>query len=83
MTFTARALSQVVSPERSGQSSPGGIWTEHGGCEKRGVEISCEMSSRLSHGLECDDNMSNAGHRVRVLPVDSEVVILPEDVEFI
>ena len=35
------------------------------------------------HGLECDDDMGNAGHRVRGLSVDSEVVVLPKDIRLI
>jgi hypothetical protein len=37
----------------------------------------------LGNGLEGDDNMSDAGHGVRGLPVDGEIVVLPEDIGFI
>ena len=34
------------------------------------------------NGLECDDDMSDAGHRVRGLSIGSEVVVFPEDIWF-
>ena len=37
----------------------------------------------LGYALECDDDMSDAGHRVCGLSVDSEVLILPEDIRFV
>lgn len=35
------------------------------------------------NALECDDDMSDAGHRICVLSVNSEVVVLPEDLRFV
>jgi hypothetical protein len=37
----------------------------------------------LQNALECDDDMSDAGHRVCGLSVDSEILVLPEDIGFI
>lgn len=34
-------------------------------------------------GLECDDDMSDAGHRVYGLSISREVVVFPEDICFI
>ena len=42
-----------------------------------------ERGGGLGNGLECDDNMSDAGHGVRGLPVDGEIVVIPEDVGFV
>ena len=45
-----------------------------------------QLGERRIHwrnALECDDDMSDAGHRVCGLSVDSEVLVLPEDVGFI
>lgn len=41
------------------------------------------FTTELENRLECDDDMSDSGHGVRGLSVDSEVVISPEDVWFI
>ena len=35
------------------------------------------------NGLECDDDVSDAGHRVRGLSIGGEVVVFPEDIWFI
>ena len=54
---------------------------------KRESKISCEegwiRGGGLANALECDDDMSNAGHRVGCLSVDSEVLVFPEDIGFV
>ena len=42
-----------------------------------------ERGIHRRNALECDDDMSDAGHRVCGLSVDSEVLVLPEDNWFI
>ena len=37
----------------------------------------------MRNALECDDYMSDAGHRVGCLSVDSEVLVFPEDIGFV
>lgn len=86
--FTTQTFSQVVPSERFERSSPGGIETERGGCLERECRGENQQGKerilqRGQHGLECDDDMSNARHRVRGLSVDSEVVVLPKDIWFI
>ena len=86
--FATRMFSQVVPYERSERSSPGGIKMERGGClgrEQRGENQQGTQGILQwgEHGLECDDDMGNAGHRVRGLSVDSEVVVLPKDIRLI
>jgi len=73
-----------------GQSSPGGIKTEHGGCLQGGKERQesagegeSGVYSGIGDQLECDDDMSCTRHRVRGLSVDGKVVVLPEDVGFV
>lgn len=42
-----------------------------------------DFTTGQANGLECDDDMSDGGHRARGFSVGSKVVVFPENIRFI
>lgn len=56
---------------------------EREGCQTDKDQLWGVFAMGFANGLECDDDMGDAGHGVRGLSIGGEVVISPEDLWFI
>lgn len=89
MTFCWFMLSQTVYPRDLGKAHQSvyrrNMKAVNGEKGERRNQLGEREGGRAywQNALECDYDMSYAGHRVRGLPVDSEILVLPEDLRLV